>query len=192
MPNSEVKNIITTMGSAARVNRLRAANYFLQNPDKFSDLLKLTFDMNFKLHYKAAWVLEFVLERHLDWILPFLDFYTKKIRLLKNQSAIRPTAKINKWIAIAYVKKKDKLFQDKLTNKHIELIIETGFDWMIGENKVAAQAYTMDTLYYFGSLAFDNLNWVHPELKNIIQQNINIRSVAYKAHGKKILHLLAN
>ncbi len=190
MSNQHIKDILKTMGSAEIVNRQRVADYILMNPNQLQSLLEVVFETNYKLHHKAAWTLEFVLEKQLDWILPFLDYYTNNIHLLKHQSALRPIAKINKWIAIAFVKRKNTSFINELTNTHIKAIIETGFDWMINDNKVATEVYTMNTLYYFGSLSIKDFDWVHVELKNIIKQNINSKSAAYKSAGKKILGLL--
>jgi len=42
----------------------------------------------------------------------------------------------------------------------------------------------MEMLYLFGK----NENWIHEELKLIIQQNILNESAAYQARGKKILN----
>ena len=190
MSENNIQSIIDTMGTAARVNRLKAADYFIQYPEYLKGLVELVFDTSYKLHHKAAWVLEFVLKNHLYWIVPHLDFFSNNISKLRNDSAIRPIAKICQWIALTYVKKNDKTFQSKLTNKHIEIIIETSFDWMIGDYKVATKSYTMDTLYFFGSLSDKEFSWVHSELKNIILQDINTGSSGYKSHGKKILNLL--
>ncbi len=190
MSENNIQSIIDTMGTAARVNRLKAADYFIQHPEDFVGLVNLVFDTSYKLHHKAAWVLEFVLKDHLFWIVPHFNLFSKNISKLRNDSAIRPIAKICQWIAVTYVKKKDEIFQSKLTHQHIEAIIETGFDWMIGDYKVASKAYTMDTLYFFGCLSDKEFSWVHSELKNIILQDINSGSSGYKSHGKKILDLL--
>ncbi len=67
-------------------------------------------------------------------------------------------------------------------------MIEAGFDWLISNQKVAVKAYTMEMLYLFGK----NQDWVHNELKLIIQQNIPKESSAYLARGKKILSWINN
>jgi len=192
MSKNASKHIIDTMGTAARVNRLKAANYFIQHPESLADLIVLVFDTSYKLHHKAAWVLEFVVEHHLEWILPHphINEFTSNLSKLQNDSAIRPIAKICQWIAFNYVKKEDVLFRNTINKKHIDLIIEVGFDWMIGDYKVASKVYSMNTLYYFGNLPNKEFNWLHIELKNIILQHINRGSAAYKSAGKKILELL--
>ncbi len=178
------------MGPALRTNRLRVTSTVLQNPELFPDLLELSFETSYKLHHKAAWTLELLLERKLNWILPHIDFFTQNIHKLKHESAIRPISKICKWLAEAYVKKSILEFQQLVTLENIEQIIETGFDWMITDTKVATKAYTMDTLFYFGSLPNEDFDWIHSELKNIILLNSNQESSGYKAHARQILQLL--
>ncbi len=190
MSEIAVKTLLESMGSALRVNRLRVASVFFQQPELFFDLLKICFETDYKLHHKAMWTIEMILEKDLDSIIPHIDYFTQNIHKLKHESAIRPTAKICKWIAEAYVKKHKTAFVTHVKPIHIERIVETGFDWMITETKVAAKAYTMDTLYYFGCLNFENYDWIHHELKNIVLQNSSKESSAYKAHGRQILGLM--
>jgi len=54
------------------------------------------------------------------------------------------------------------------------------FDWLITEQKVACQAYSMDALYLLGT----EIDWIHPELEITLEQNIHHRSAAYKARGR--------
>lgn len=190
MSEIAVKTLLDSMGSAMRTNRLRVTASIMQNPELFPDLLEVVFETDYKLHHKAAWTLELVLERKLNWIVPHIDYFTANIHKLKHESAVRPVAKICKWIAEAYVKKYLFDFVNNVKPIHIERIIETGFDWMITETKVATKAYTMDTLYYFGSLDMEGFDWIHQELKNIVLQNSDKESSAYKAHARQILHLL--
>ena len=185
-----LKELLETMGTAERVNRKRVSNFVLENKELFPVLLKIVFETSYKLHYKAAWTLEFVLKDNLEWLVPHLDFFTNNIQILSHQSAIRPISKICKWLAISYVKKENQYFVKTINQKHLDKLVETGFDWLIGEHKVAAKAYTMESLYLFGKLQKRDLEWVHIELRNIITQNIINGSPAYKTQGKMILKLL--
>lgn len=171
------------MGPAMRSNRQHLANMVLVNPHLFYDLLVIAFDTENKLSIKAAWILELVCEEKINWLLPHLDFFTNQIKYLKYDSAIRPISKIYKFIALAYNDKSDIAFKKHLTKIHIDLLIETGFDWMISDQKVAVKAYTMESLFEFGI----SVRWVHPELKSIIQQHFIHESPGYKACGRKII-----
>ena len=54
------------------------------------------------------------------------------------------------------------------------------FDWLITNQKVAAEAYAMETLYLLGT----EIDWIHSELVIIIEQHINTKTAAYKARGR--------
>jgi hypothetical protein len=174
------------MENAKRVHRLRVANLVLKNPDLLPFLLEIVFEVENKLSIKAAWSLELVLEQKLDWLTPHLDYFTNNISSVQFDSAVRPISKICNFIAIAYSSKKESLIKEFLTANQIETIIEAGFDWMISQHKVAVKAYTMNALFLLGK----NYDWVHEELKLIIQQNITKESAAYKARGKMTLALI--
>lgn len=171
------------MENAKRVNRLRVANLVLENPSLFKHLLDLTFEINNKLSIKAAWILEFVCEKKLDWLVPHLNYFTNNINKVKFDSAVRPVSKICEFLAKAYTSKDTSFIQSQLKTNHINSIIETGFDWLIGNEKVAVKAYAMETLFLFGK----NEEWIHQELQLIIQHNMINESAAYQARGKKIL-----
>ena len=170
-----------------RVNRNKASNIVLDNPKVFDDLIILTFNVDDKHSIKAAWVLEWICTHHgLDLLLPHLDFFIQNLHRIYFDSATRPCAKICEHLAIAYTSKKKNSVQKILTQKHIDTIIEVGFDWLITPQKIAVRAYTMQTLYLFGL----QKDWVHPELKHIIQTKIIHESKGCKARGKKILALI--
>lgn len=184
-------NLIESIGTARRENRERVASVFFNKPELIADLMVCVFKIDYKLHYKAVWILEILLEKDLTMLLPYIDYFTLNIRKLRHESAVRPIAKICNWLAISYVKHQKEDFLKVLTKKNIEQIVETSFDWMIGRYKVAAKAYTMNSLFYFGKLNSPEFLWIHKELKNIILLNIVQSSPAYKARGRITLELLA-
>ena len=177
---------LNNIENAKRVNRLRVSELVLKNKELLEYLLELTFDVENKLSIKSAWVLELVCIEKLDWLIPYLDYFTKNISGVKFGSSVRPVSKICNFLAISYNSKNDTLIKKSITQQHINLIIEAGFDWMISNHKVAVKAYTMNSLYLFGK----NYDWVHEELKLIILQNIMTESAAYKARGKITLGLI--
>lgn len=170
--------------NAKRVNRLRVSNFVFNNPTLFPHLLELSFDATNKKSIKAAWILELVCTEKLDWLAPHLNYFTQNIKQLKFDSAVRPASKICMFLAKAYASKNDSFVKEILTKNHIDKIIETGFDWMISNHKVATKAYTMETLLLFGK----NYSWVHNELKLILEQNMASESPAYKARGRITLN----
>lgn len=150
-------------------------------------MVALTFEVDNKLSIKAAWVLEWICTHgKLTWIIPHLDEFTQNIGNVTFDSAIRPCAKICEYIATAYTSKKENEFSYSLKPSHIDLIIETGFDWLITPQKIAVRAYTMSTLYLLGL----EKDWVHPELEHLILTKIIKESKGCKARGTKILDLI--
>ena len=190
MYNSLKKNTVTKtylikhldqIKNAKRKNRLYVANIVIKTKELFPYLIEIVFNAHDKTGIKAAWILELVCERKLHWILPYLTYFTENLKFLKHDSAIRPASKICMFLAQKQTSK-----NDFLTNEYIDNIIETGFDWMIGNHKVATKSYTMQTLYLLGQ----NTDWVHEALKLIIEQNIMNESAAYKARGRMTLNLI--
>ncbi|MEX1383642.1 adenylosuccinate lyase [Lutibacter sp.] len=177
---------LTNIENAKRINRERVAFLVLENTELITYLVEIMFASDSKISIKAAWILEIVCEKNLSFIGPHLDYFTENIGNLKHDSAVRPASKICNFIAIAYNSKKDILFKNFLTKTHIDKIIETGFDWMLSNHKVATKAYSMNALFLLGK----NYDWVHQELKLILQQNITKESAAYKARGKMTLDLI--
>ena len=190
MPKSNLLFIteqLNNMENPKRENRQRVANIVLENQKLFKDLVTLTFKIDDKISIKAAWILEWICTHHnLDWILAHLDEFTSKINTLKFDSSIRPCAKICEHLANAYYAKNKNEVKNSLTQNHIDTIVETGFDWLITPQKIAVRAYTMNTLYLFGL----EKDWIHPELKHLIETKIIHESKGCKARGKHILGLI--
>lgn len=176
------------MYNPKRVNRNKASNIIIENPELFEHLVTLTFKIEDKLSIKAAWVLEWICTHYkLDLLLPFLDTFTQNIKYVHFDSSLRPCAKICELLAINYTSKKHNLVKETLTTKQIDQIIETGFDWLITPQKIAVKkAYTMNTLYLFGL----QKDWVHPELDEIIRKDVIHQSKGCEARGKKIITLI--
>jgi hypothetical protein len=136
-----------------------------------------------KVSCKAAWILEFVLAEDLYAVIPYLDDFTLNLSKIKFDSAIRPIAKICEYLAKAYYSKEPNPLKTMLSAQHKERIIECSFDWMINDEKVAAKAYSMNTLYLFGK----DYHWIHPELSQILEQDYPNQSAGFQARAKHIL-----
>lgn len=169
--------------NAKRENRQRVANIVCEQKELFGPLVKVTFDVDNKISIKAAWILEWICtHNNLYAIIPHLEEFTKGLKHLTFDSAIRPCAKVCEHIAVAYLKG-DTQFSKHLTQAQIQRIVETGFDWLITDQKIAVKAYTMNTLFLFGKLE----KWIHPELEHLIRTKIIHESKGCKARGKYIL-----
>ena len=178
---------LNNMKTPKRVNRERVSHLVLENPELFKELIAITFKVDNQVSIKAAWILEWICKHHhLEWMLPHLDEFSTKISTLRFDSSIRACAKICELIATAYFSKSKNAFQEKLTQTHIDSIIETGFDWLISPQKIAVRAYTMTVLYLFGL----KNDWIHPELSHLISTKIIHEGKGCKARGKQVLDLI--
>jgi len=183
------KDLISELNSwntAERAFRNQSAKFVLDHPETFPFLIKLVFEGQERIHIKAAWILELVCIENIFLISSYLDYFSKNLVKITNESALRPIAKVCSFIAGAYYSNSNNDIHNRLSENNTELIIESNFDWLIGKHKIACKVYAMDTLFLFGS----ETNWVHKELKLIIEQNIIHESPGYLSHAKKILKKL--
>lgn len=180
-------SVLENVDNPARVNRNNAANIVLAQPELVKYLVDITFDIDNKLSIKAAWVLEWICTQNgIEHITPFLTVFTENISKVHFDSAVRPCAKICEHLATAFTSKTANKIKEKLSETNIDLIIETGFDWLITDQKIAVKAYTMSTLYLFGL----QKDWVHTELEHLIRTKVIHESKGCKARGKKVLGLI--
>lgn len=167
----------------SREKRLYYANLVLANPELIPKLLDILFRVDDKISPRAAWVLEFMCSNKIEAIILYLEEFTKNINRVHLDSAVRPVAKICELLAKAYTIKTNIYIKNKLTEAHKDRIIETCFDYMINDEKVAAKAYGMTTLFMLGK----DYDWVHPELELILKRDFQNQSAAFKARARHIL-----
>ncbi|MEN2489719.1 hypothetical protein AAYQ05_18090 [Flavobacterium sp. B11] len=167
--------------NAYRENRLKAAQDVLENPSLFSELVSICFSPEDKNNHKACWILEFVSYEELLWLQPHLDFFCSNLKILKDESSMRPIAKVTQLLVKSHYKKNENSIS--LSENNLQHIIEASFDWLINDVKVATKAYSIRTLYVLGN----HYDWIHPELKVIIDKDFGDHSAAYKAVAKEVL-----
>ena len=131
----------------------------------------------------SARILELSCKENLDIIIPYLDQFCELLNTVKLNGVVRVCSKIGELLMIEYFIKNNHKFINSLQNEHLEKIIETGFIWMITDQQIAIQAYTMQTLFLLG-IKYD---WIHDELAIILEKNIPTGSTGYKNRGRKIL-----
>lgn len=158
----------------------------LQSPELLRPLIQLVFKEDNTENWHCSWVFDNVMRRNLSLLIPHLDVFCEGLNTLKSESVIRPMAHTCELLAIAYYVKMNKSFREGLNNRHLELITESCFDWLIGKHKVASKVFAMASLFYLGS-TFD---WVRPELKSVLEQQITEGSAGFKSRGSKTLEKL--
>lgn len=164
-------------------NRRNYANLIIAAPQLIPKLLEILFMVDDKTSCRAAWVLEFMCHDHLDLLAQHLGTFTENIHKVHLDPAVRPVAKICELLATAYYSKESNTIKAELTRKRQERIIETCFDWMINDEKIAPKAYSMNTLYLFGQ----DFDWIRPELAQILERDFQMQSSGFKARARHIL-----
>ncbi|MCG9794002.1 hypothetical protein [Flavobacterium algicola] len=167
--------------SAYRENRLAMAQFVLENKNHFEELLSICFSPSNKNNHKACWILEFVAYEKLEWLVDYLDFFCRNLKNISNESAIRPLAKINQLLLQAHYSQSQTNIL--LAENQLQDCVEVNFDWLISDSKVATKAYAMRNLYILGR----QYDWIHIELKTIIEKDYATHSAAYKAVAREIL-----
>ena len=167
----------------SREKRLKYAHLVIDNPELVAPLLEILFDVDDKISCRAAWVFEFMCSEKLEEIIPHLDFFTEQMSKVHLDPAVRPVAKVCELLCKTYYGKENSKIKQSLTPLHKERIIEACFDWMINDEKVAAKAYSMNSLHLLGR----EYDWVHPELKTILERDFHAQSAAFKARARHIL-----
>lgn len=167
--------------NAYRANRLLAAQNVLENHHLFDELVQICFSPSDKNNHKACWILEFVSYEELLWLQPHLDFFCSNLKVLKDESSIRPIAKVVQLLVKSHYKKNENGIL--LSEQNLQDCIEASFDWLIDDIKVATKAYSIRTLYILGN----HYDWIHPELQIILNKDYANHSSAYKAVAKEVL-----
>lgn len=167
----------------SREKRKEMAQLIVNNPQLVAPLLDVAFTVNDPVSSRACWVLEFTAKEKLSYLFNHLDYFTSKIKEVHLDSSVRPIAKICEYLTISYFIETENDTQNILTENHLERITTACFDWLIGDHKVAAKAYSMTCLLLLG----EKFDWIHPELKLILEQNYTNGSAAYKARARMTL-----
>jgi hypothetical protein len=179
MPSELQKNLDSL--KAYRETRLELAQAVLENPNLLDELIATCFTISDKNSHKACWVLEFVSYEKPEWLQPYLEFLCTNLKNLRDESAIRPIAKIIQLLVVAHYKKSENTIL--LSEPQLQNIIETNLDWLITDTKVAAKAYAIRTLYLLGQ----HYDWIHPELHHILTKDYANHTAAYKAVAREVL-----
>lgn len=167
--------------NAYRENRLKTAHEILENKSLFEELVSICFLTSDKNSHKACWILEFVCYEELIWLQPHLDFFCKNLKYLKEESSLRPIAKVVQLLVKSHYKKGENSIV--LSEDNLQYCIESSFDWLINDCKVATKAYSIRTLFVLGNY----YDWIHPELKIILDKDYADHSAAYKAVAREVL-----
>jgi len=167
----------------SREKRAEMAELILENPELINPLMAIAFTIDDPISSRACWVMEFSAKENLSYLFPYLNTFTQNLKRVYLDSSVRPMAKICEYLMVAYFSKIPNETQMVLDETHLNRVTCACFDWLIGNHKVATQAYSMTCLVLLGK----KFDWIHPELKMILEQNYAVGSAAYKARARMTL-----
>ena len=158
----------------------------LDHPEWMQILLEKIKEPPGKTANFAARIYELICKKNIALSLLYLDDFCDLLLKVKPDAVVRSSAKVCELMSVEYFIKKDPLFINTLKTDHFEKIIEAGFQWMITDQKIAVQVYTMQTLYLIGT----KYPWIQNELVLTIEKNIPHSSAGYKNRGNKVIRAI--
>ncbi len=179
-----VLNLNSGRLSKSRIDSL--VQSLLNHHELVQPLLIEVFRQDKNDEFNASWVFDHLMRKKLGLLLPHLELFTLEIKQLTSESCIRPIAHTCQLLAEAYFKKKNQEVIESMTSTQLERLVDCCFDWLIEEHKIASKVFAMTTLFYLGK----RFEWIHPELKIILEKNIGSGTSGYRNRGKKTLDML--
>jgi hypothetical protein len=184
-PQKELSRILDSVVNAKRIYREQAAEAILIRLELLPRLVSCVFEIETKRAVRAAWVLELVCLYEIRLMRPFVSEFTAKLSLLEDESSIRPVSKICSLLTKSFEEEPWEPFDPEA--KWIEDLIGASFEWLSGSHKVAAKVFAMETLYHWGN----KFEWIHPELKSIIEREFSKQSSGYQSRARKIMRKIS-
>jgi hypothetical protein len=166
--------------SAHTQNRIDNRNFIIQNPHLVEELVLFSFEIDNKLHIRACYIIDKTFEEQLDLCFPFLDLICSNLNRLKNDSAIRCVSRFLVFLV------QDNSKKNYLTENQLEKISESSFDWLIEDYRVAVKHHAVNILIETGK----KTSWIYPELRTILEKEIEFPSPGYKNIVKKFLKVI--
>jgi len=185
--NKESLLLLLNSGRLSKTQITTLVKQLIELPGLTEPLLKEVFRQDKHDEFNASWVFDHLMRKKLVLVLPHLELFTNEIKNLSSESCIRPMAHTCQLIAEIYFKKKNPKFIKNITSMQLERLVDCCFDWLIGNHKIASKVFAMTTLFYLG----ERFEWIHPELKMILEKNIGSGTSGYKNRAKKTLDMLA-
>ena len=159
------------------------ARMIRNTPELVDPIIDIAFQYKEQISFKACWAIEFAARQDLRFLDNHLDKFLDGITGVQFDSSVRPMAKICELLILEHYQSTAENSPSKLNQLHLEKIATACFDWLIGDHKVAPKAYSITCLYHLGK-TFD---WIHPELKMVLENDYPKGSAGYKARARQVL-----
>ncbi|KPM33742.1 Hypothetical protein I595_648 [Croceitalea dokdonensis DOKDO 023] len=155
-------------------------------PDVIQPLLTAIFEQDKNNEFNASWVFDHLMREKLHFLIPHVSYFIRGTSTLTSESCMRPMAHTCQLLTEAYFKEAQPAFTDRVKVKELEPLVSICFDWLIGTHKAATKVFAMTSLYYLGK----GFPWIHPELKQYLENTFSEGTPGYKNRAGKLLELL--
>ncbi|WGK64683.1 hypothetical protein [Croceiramulus getboli] len=167
---------------ARLTSRLAFAKKIEDEPEAIPKLVKLMIQEG-KPHHakKAAWILDLIYSQSAEKLHPYLMQWIQALPQLKIEAGRRVMAKIYALALAEHI----EVLNDGTSRKKL---ISIFFDWLLDDHEVAIKANAMTALFTLGKYE----DWVHPELKRVLEEDAAKHSPAYRARARMTLAKIKN
>lgn len=185
MANNNLEILLKSQRLSA-LSRDEQVHYYLNHPQELKTVLDLCYSKEEHVAFQAAWILDGVLRKNDELLIPLWDRFTAQLAFTTNPSVLRSFAKICELVCTARWKSHSSVWTMAITENHRELLTQNLFDWLIGSQKVAVKVFAMTSLYYLG----EAVPWINDELAAVIENQLPGSSAGFKNRGQKTLQAL--
>ncbi|MDQ8004029.1 MAG: hypothetical protein REI64_04450 [Pedobacter sp.] len=177
MKEQLVEDIKTTL-SKSKVELL--AQIAAKQANAVKDIIDLTFHIDEKIAFRAAWILENVYTNNPQNFVPFVSYFLDNFHRQNNLSARRHYGKI---LALLTKKTAPSEIKAILENYNTDQLVETTFAWLIDEEvPVAVKSHCLNILANF----CQKHPWIKDELTQTMDYLVDKESVAFFGKVKQI------
>ena len=156
--------------------RQTGVGYIQKNPQQLTNLIKMSFSDNQPEAWRAAWVLSDLVKNDIlirDKIQGLSSIIVNRFKDFNSAGQIREFLKIIQYLDV--------------NEEDMGLLIDMCFNWLLDRKADQSfRVYSMQIIYNYSKKEPDLL----PELKAIIEQEMEYALPAFKSRGKKILRLI--
>jgi hypothetical protein len=145
-----------------------------QRPDLFPDLVAIYLGKEDRSSRVAAWAVDLCVERHPEWILPFIEEMAASLPRFQHDAFKRHTLRM--------------LMRLPLPERELGTLLNTCFEWLTSPSESAAQkVYSMEILYRISQEEPD----LQKELADSIRWRLDEETAGFRNRGLKILKKLS-
>jgi hypothetical protein len=185
VPNNSLEILLKSQRLSA-LGRDEQVRYYLNHPQELKMVLELCYSNDQHTAFQAAWILDGVLRKNDELLIPIWEQFTSQLSKTTNPSVLRSFAKICELVCTARWKSRSQAWIETINDTHCELLTQNLFDWLIGPQKVAVKVFAMTSLYYLG----EAVPWINGELAAVIESQLPGSSAGFKNRGQKTLAAL--